>query len=287
MPPPNDNIASAQPMAGASGATVSNNVGATVESGEPGIWSSELAKVTTQGNTPVQGAPTCCPRPATASVWYKWDASQVGSAASQSYFFKCDSDFPSVIQVFIAAQDWTVDHEASYIFNESLGFGGGAAYSSEVTLDMSANPATYGYLVRISGRTDATTGLQQSNFSPPPAVSPQGNFTFSWGPWAQPFLGPCGQCFDTQSEICYTSGVPFDTSITLKSAAPYDIGNGFWTQFQVFTLGSQSTAGYNKIISCSGAWRTFSRRGDLVFQPSIYGKMVRCQFPIHHPMLAR
>ncbi|MDE2098241.1 MAG: hypothetical protein KGL39_13380 [Patescibacteria group bacterium] len=246
MPPPNDNLANAQVISGQSSSVIGNNIGATVEhdltlSGvtnqtEPGYWSNEHANVILQGATPIQGTPVANAIPPSSTVWYKWMPPD-----GNTYAFECTSDFPSVIQVYNVNSDGTLSGELPYIFNESLGLGGGASYSSRVTLEASLI-GQWGAYIRIGGRTWITTGLN----APPQFVSPQGNFTLGWGLWTPPMLGGCNECFDFQSEICSAK------QLTIN-------GNEIWQDTDFLQpWETQTSAGYYKLVYCGGGLKVAS-----------------------------
>ena len=249
MPPPNDNIANAQLISGdaSSGLGVQgSNVGATVEPIlDTGYWSNELAKVSVQGATPVQGVPTCCPNPPVSTVWYFWHAP---SSSGGVHFFKAGSDFPSTIQVYNSNSNGDKGLEVQYVYNESLGIGGGAAFDSRVTFGVAGGAY---YLIRIGGRSNVAIGIQNSVLNIQYAPH-EGNFWLVWGPWVQPFLGSCGGCLDFQSEICVgTVVLGYDPSSAYQPNPPF---KGLNLPLQKMVIGNQSAAGYYKLFPCRGGW---------------------------------
>jgi hypothetical protein len=175
--PSNDNIASAASISGTSGNVSSSNVGAGIESGEPG-WP-------TYNNQPVLPQANASLGPY-ATVWYKWTAPTFTGASGTTAevlfsTFNSGTNFSSAVQIFTLTSGSTVSvtnlTEVTYVADERVGLNNGFGIHASVSFIATTGTV---YYIRVGGRNGAT-----------------GNFYLFWQQFDVPTFGSCDQCAPT------------------------------------------------------------------------------------------
>lgn len=204
MPPPNDNFANAQVITGATGSMVKGtNVGATVESGEPGHYNYNPG--------PSYPVPRALVGPF-ASVWYSWTCPTTGdywfstrntAGTNDPLTGKNFTDFATTCQVFLAnSSPASVMHLAliskvttsPILLDQSVGFGDGLDNGAYMAFTATAGTT---YYIQVDGRI----------------MSSSGNFILSWGAYVQTRLGQCGTTVDLADENCLATVEVADVTV--------------------------------------------------------------------------